>query len=115
LFYRAGRLAYNFTAMAKKKSKEQLLAEIAFDAGRASMFESDYDMHVKFGAKIALAKWKEQTGGKKPEPSDIERARKQWISNGSPKEGIRFGSCWYLFAPDGSYLLKESFDKNFKA
>ena len=103
--------------MAKKKSKEQQLADIAFAAGRATLFESDDEMTVAFGPEIALAKWKEQTGGRKLEPSDIERARRQWIANGRPKEGIFYPlpeGNWYLFDSDSNWLLKESTEKNFK-
>jgi hypothetical protein len=103
-----------------KKSKELLLAEIAYADGRASMFENDDEGTVFLGPELALAKWKEQTGGKKPQPTEIERARKKWTEEGCPTQGTLFGASsggfggnWFVFAPDGSYLLKESFEKNF--
>jgi len=105
----------------KSKSKEQQLAEIAFAAGRATMFESDDDVDLLLGPKIALAKWKEQCETKKHGPRSIELAHRQWVANGSPKEGIFTGPAgglgwkWYVFAPNGDYLLAETLEKNFKA
>jgi hypothetical protein len=108
--------------MAKKKSKDLLLAEIAFAAGRAAMFSSDDDMDVMYGPEIAFKKWKEQTGGRAHVPYVIDKALEKWIAAGSPKEGIfygdviingeRIGGQWYVFSPDGEYLLSASFDKN---
>jgi hypothetical protein len=81
------------------------------------MFEDDDEVSVTAGPAIALAKWKEQTGGKKPQPTDIEQARKKWMAEGCPKEGTFYPSYlsgnWYVFAPNGDHLLKESFEKNF--
>jgi hypothetical protein len=102
-------------AKKKKKSKEQLLAEIAFASGRNSMFESDNAAEVVLGAEIAVAKWKEQTGGRKPKPREIDRARQQWIADGRPKEGTLYPrplGYWYVFSSNDDWLLKESLEKN---
>jgi len=93
--------------MAKKKSKEFLLAEIAFAAGRDSMYDTDYE--VRTGAERALAEWKRQVA----EPSPLDRARAAWTAAGRPKEGVFFRDAWYLFSSDGSWLQKESTMKNF--
>ncbi len=113
--------------MAKKKgekSKDERLAEIAFAAGRALWFAPDDDAEVIQGPATALKKWKAELGGRKPEPSVYELARRQWIAAGRPPEGIFYGAFptkegmlggnWFVFSPDGVWLQKESTVKNFK-
>lgn len=101
----------------KKKSKELLLAAIAYAAGRKDALQDAYSGDeaeiVRMGASIALARWKEQTGGKKPQPSEIELARKKWTVEGCPPEGTVYARDRYFFDPDGSYNIVKSFDANF--
>jgi hypothetical protein len=100
--------------MAKKKSKEFLLAEIAYAAGRKDdrVFKGNEKEIVRIGAEVALKKWKEQTGGKKPLPSLVELARKKWEAEGSRPEGTWFSSLQYKFTPDGDLDMVETFDAN---
>ena len=63
---------------AKKKSKELLLAEIAYadgyHFGRVNVGGDVDEAELNRGAAIALTKWKEETGWKKHRPSYIEHA-----------------------------------------
>jgi hypothetical protein len=115
--------------MARPKGKDQLLAEIAYRDGAMAVLglddvvdESAIDAMVETGADIALKKWKEQTGGKKPQPTDVEIARKDWIAAGKPKEGIRRRSgTTFIFkktddeSSDGEYDVAASLKANFGA
>ena len=113
--------------MAKNKSKERLLAEIAYAAGYryARAVEGNADEEeLNTGAASALAKWNEETGGRKHVPDNVERARAKWQAEGRPPEGTVFGA-WpaapglegfvgvsYVFKPNGDYDLTKSFEKN---
>lgn len=102
----------------KKKSKELLLAEIAYrsgreDAIRQTFVDGDEEAIVSVGAQFALAKWKEQTGGKKKPPTQIKLARNKWEAEGRRPEGTLFDGAHYQFAPDGTYRLPETLLKNF--
>lgn len=100
-----------------KKSKEFRLAQIAFHRGWVAGCSSSEAMTsdlVEQGAAEALAVWKDETGGKKrPVPTDIERARKEWDKAGRPAEGVMFDERLYVFEPDGSFNLKKNFEHHF--
>jgi hypothetical protein len=113
--------------MARAKSKDTLLAEIAYRDGRTDALTTEgivdldhEDEIVEAGAALSLKKWKEQTGGKKPQPSDIQIARKEWIAKGKPPEGIRQRTgTWFIFKKtddeqDGEYDVTASLMKNFR-
>jgi hypothetical protein len=101
--------------MAKKKSKELLLAEMAFrdgvTVGLASVGadQEQIDEMVEPGASFSLKKWKEQTCGKrKPQIDDIEQAHKAWTAAGKPDNGLWFEGYLYKFKPDGTFDLPKS-------
>lgn len=98
--------------MAKNKSKELLLAEIAYRAGVMDalaiqgIVELEHvDAMVVAGAALALKKWKAQTGGRAPKPSEVQIARRDWEAAGKPPEGIQRSDSgrWYKFKPNGEY------------
>jgi len=102
--------------MAKKKSKEFRLAEIAYALGRdhalTGELSGEENTLVEMGAVTAIAKWKEETGGRKKQPSSIDRACKKWKQMGQPAEGVMFGGARYLFEPDGEFNLLRNFEAN---
>jgi hypothetical protein len=111
--------------MARPKGKDTLLAEIAYRDGVMAALDgiddvSAIDAMVESGAEIALKKWKDQTGGKKPQPTDVEIMRKEWIARGKPPEGIRQRTgTWFIFRKtddesDGEYDVTASLMKNFR-
>jgi hypothetical protein len=111
--------------MARPKGKDTLLAEIAYRDGAMAALGLDVvdmnalDAMVETGADIAVKKWKEQTGGRKIQPTDVEIARKEWIAAGKPKEGIRRRSgTTFIFKKtddesDGEYDVAASLNANF--
>jgi hypothetical protein len=105
--------------MAKNKPKDLLLAEIAYRAGRIDALTTEGvvdiadEEAVEAGAARALKQWKEETGGRKSQPSEIEIAHKEWEAAGKPPEGIRRNSgTVYIFKPNGAWDELASFDAN---
>jgi hypothetical protein len=101
--------------MAKKKSKELLLAEIAYRDGVTTGLASvgadqeQIDEMIELAAPLSLKKWKEQACvPRKPEIDDIEQAHKAWTAAGKPDNGIWFQGYLYKFKPDGTFDLPKS-------
>jgi hypothetical protein len=112
--------------VAKKKSKDLQLAEIAY---RQGWYDSNQSFPpsvyrgpstvltadiVEEGAARAVADWKRTTGGRKTQmPEHIELARRAWKKAGRPVDGILFQGHRYFFEPDGAYNVTKNLMASF--
>ncbi len=101
--------------MAKKKSKELLLAEIAYADGRKDAIgdthSGDEEEIVRIGAAIALAKWKKSTGGRKPEPTTDDLAFKKWTEEGRPVQGTFYNGIRYKCTAEANCTFSVSYEE----
>ena len=101
--------------MVKRKSKELLLAEIAYACGRKDALgdavNGDEEEIVRIGGSLALAEWKKQTGGRKPAPTILDLAFKKWTEDGRPPSGTVYDGISYKFTAEKNGQFSVSYGK----
>ncbi|MGB6476329.1 MAG: hypothetical protein WBF04_19940 [Candidatus Sulfotelmatobacter sp.] len=100
--------------MAKKKTKELLVAEYFYAYGRRDALATpppalDEKEIVGIRAEHALRQWKQEIRS-----GDNAGARKEWIAAGKPAAGIQNrNGTWHKFKPDGQFDLDATLKANF--